>query len=406
VLPQNIDDDREARTEPARGRGTFVHAYLENVKLIGRDAALAKAAEDPAAEEEWLYLLKALDLDNLPVHLSTEVAFGYHLETGVVRELGRNLNRNYDGIPNPPAWPEIPITLDVIGVQEMNGVMRGYVGDYKTGWTRYPAPDKYGQTLLGALCVASLWGCDEVVVELIYIDEDGDHRSVRRTVDAWDLQIIAHSFAQVPGQIDDEEIALKHGLPMTTHEGAHCDHCAAFKLCPAKLSLARTIPAELVRFGATPAVDDKGVEIIGLAPGVITRENAGEIFVAVERVQAFLGLVKTEICNLGWHEPVPLPDGRVIEPARTSRRELDGLKAAAYLERKYGREEAIAAMDIKVTMEALRKTIVKHKGLKEKITTKRGDGVLDLAIAELEEAGAIALNTSETCKPRMPRRRG
>lgn len=409
VLPQNIDDTREERTEPARTRGNAVHRFLERVNLVGRAEALAEAIEDVAAighvDHDIIRMLEALDLDNLPTHLSSEVAYAYNLETGVVRELGRNLgHRDYDQLAEPPVWPEIPGTFDVIGFQDMGGVRRGYVGDYKTGWTRYPAPDQYGQTMSGALCVQAAHNCDEVVVELIHLDEDGQHYASRRTMDGWDLEAASIAFSRIPRAIAEAQEEFLAGRPLPTHEGAHCDFCGAYKSCSAKLGLARSMPAELIRFGATPTTGDKGEAVIGLAPGVITRENAGEIFVAAERMQTFLGLVKTEICNMGWTDPVPLPDGRTIQPVRSSRRELDGHKVAAYLERKYGREEALSAVDIKVTMDSLRRVVARHKGAKEKIETKKGDGVLDLAIAELEAAGAVAVNTTETCKPRMPRR--
>ncbi|MES2209925.1 MAG: hypothetical protein V4515_07030, partial [Chloroflexota bacterium] len=179
-----------------RTKGQGVHSFLEVVGKVGRDAALADAPK------EVVPLLEALDLENLPVGLATEVSFAWNWQTGAVRELGRNLPRRPDGgvdydhpsVQPPVDWScEVPITIDVMGWAAMPGKFspaptRGYVGDYKSGHTKYPAPDMFGQTLLAALCVARVYGCDDVVVELLHIHDNGGHHAVRRIVNDWDLQ--------------------------------------------------------------------------------------------------------------------------------------------------------------------------------------------------------------------------
>jgi len=182
VLPQDTSDDREARTEPARGRGKAVHSYLERVRSVGREQALG---EVPA---EVLPLCKALVIDELPTHLATEVAYAWNWRTRTARELGRNLgHRDYDALPNPPDRScEIPCTLDAVGMgvfkrKDGSELRRGYNGDYKVGHTRYPRPDSYGQTLLGGCCIRSVMNLDDVTLELLHIDEDGDCHPVRDT---------------------------------------------------------------------------------------------------------------------------------------------------------------------------------------------------------------------------------
>lgn len=395
VLPQIVSDEREAKTEPARGRGQAIHRYLERVKLVGKEQALA---ESPP---ELIPLLSALDLDKLPVHLSTEVAYAWNWKTCTARELGRNLeHRDYDRLGVD--WScEIPCTLDVIGVQETDKGVFGFVGDYKTGWTKYPPPDKFGQTLLGGLCVRAMFGCTKVVLELIYIDEDGDHYPVRRVVDDWDLDIAERSFQAAMAALAKAELDQEAGRPHAYHEGSHCTHCDAFKNCQAKTAMVRAIPGELVRMGVRQ--DKSGA--LELTPGVITREVAANMFVAAEKIREVLGKVMTEICGLAWQEPIPLADGRVIERYVTKKRDLDGRKAAQVLERRYGREEALTAIQIDVTFDSIRKLVTKHKAEGEKLETKKGDGALDKVIAEIDNLGGIAANVSEVCKPHMPKKR-
>lgn len=395
VRPQVVSDDREAKLEPARGRGLAIHKYLEQVKAVGKEQALADSPP------ELIPLLSALDLEHLPVHLSTEVAFAYNWKTGAVRELGRNLgHRDYDSLGVD--WScEIPCTLDVIGVQENEKGVFGFVGDYKTGFTRYPPPDKFGQTLLGGLCVRAIYKCTKVVLELIYIDEDGDHYPVRRVVDDWDLDIAERSFAKAMLALEQAEADEDAGRSHAYHEGRHCDYCDAFKNCGAKTAMVRAMPAELIRLG----VKQDGTGALELTPGVITREVAANMFVAAEKIREAMGKVMTEVCGLAWSEPIPLADGRVIERYVTKKRDLDGRKAAAVLERRFGREGALEAIQIDVTFDSIRKLVAKRKAPDEKMETKRGDGALDVVLKEIENAGGIAANVSEVCKPHLPKKR-
>lgn len=397
VLPQDTDDNREESTEPARNRGKDVHAYLETVRPAGKEAALA------AAPEDLHQLLRSIDIDALPTHVSTEVAFCMNMITGEIRELGRNLgHRDYHLLPNPPTDDEMPFTLDVIGVQETDKGVFGYVGDYKMGHTKYPPPDEYGQTLLGALAVRALYRCSKVVVELIYLDEEtGQHYPARRVVDDWDLDIIERSFLKAWQEIHRTEAQYEAGMALAYRQGNHCTYCAAYKHCDAKTGLVRSVPEELVRLGVVKLEDGK----LEVASGALTVRNAGEMFLAAENIREVLGRVMTEICGLAWHEPIPLPDGRVIERRETSRRKVDGKKAAALLASRYGQEQAARYVDIKVSLDQMYKAAAAYKQPKEKLETKRGDGVFDRLLAELESMQGIETTKSEDCKPYMPRKR-
>lgn len=395
ALPQDTDDDREERTEPARNRGKDVHAYLETVRPAGKEAALA------AAPDDLQQLLRSIDIDALPTHLSTEVAFAMNMVTGAIRELGRNLgHRDYASLEWPPDFDELPFTLDVIGVQETDKGVFGYVGDYKTGHTKYPPPDEYGQTLLGALAVRAIYKCTKVVVELIYLDEEtGQHYPARRVVDDWDLDIVERSFMKAWQEIDKADAMAGAGMALAFRQGNHCTYCAAYKHCDAKIGLVRSVPEELVRLGVVKLEDGK----LEVGRGALTVRNAGEMFLAAENIREVLGRVMTEICGLAWHEPIPLPDGRVIERRETSRRKVDGKKAAALLASRYGQEQAAKYVDIKVSLEQLYKAAAAYKDPKERLETKRCDGVFDKLITELEAMQGIETIRSEDCKPYMPK---
>lgn len=410
VLPQGYDGSDPS---PAALRGTAIHAFLEQVGKIGRGAALAAAPADVVP------LLEALDLDNLPVGLATEVSFAWNWQTGAVRELGRNLPRLPTGAVDYDAagvnWScEVPITIDVMGLAYASSgpgqgervdvrdiAKRGYVGDYKSGHTKYPAPDMFGQTLLAALCVARVYGCDDVVVELLHIHDNGGHHAARRTVNEWDLQAfeaeLSASMLAIAAPNAGGPDFVDHG-PV---EGSWCDHCPAFRSCPAKLALVRAIPTELMRLGATAGVEPGTMT---LTPGALTIRNAAAAWEAIERIEDVLARAKEEICSIGAFEPIPLSDGRVIGRLITERRGLNGKVAAELLRERLG-PAAAEYIEESVTLDALRKAVAKHRRPDEKIETKAGTGVYDKALQEVERRGGLELKVTDAVRPHVPKKR-
>jgi hypothetical protein len=406
VLPHDIDDDREAKSEPFRNRGKHLHRFLELVGSIGVESAL------DTVDKELRPLCRALDIGNLPTHLSTEVSFAYNWRTSEVRELGRNLgHRNYHLLPEPPTDDEIALTIDVCGAMtftDANGleVTRGYVGDYKSGWTKYPRPGEYGQTLLGALCVRAMLGTDDVLVELLHIDpDDGDHYTVRDVVDMWALDLFADELRAVMERLPELEEMYAGGVGLALHEGAHCAYCPALKHCDAKVAFVRSIPSELLSIGVAPSASTGELVV---ATGAVTAARAARAFEVAEKIEAVCKAIKAEVCAIAFHTPVELSDGRIIERTVTSRRVVDGKTAAAVLEQRYGREQAMKAVDLKVSIEAIRDVVVAnmdHNAVpKPKIETAKKTGLLDVVLAEIERRGGLATNSSEVAKPKMPKK--
>lgn len=412
VIPQAERD--QSGSEPARDKGKAIHAYLETVKAKGKDAALAEAPKDLHP------LLEALDLENLPVHLACEVAFAWNWRNSTARELGRSPNLPRCGDGGVDYWKlgadwscEIPCTLDVVGVQENverlrlhAGTTRGYVGDYKSGHSKYPAPDLFGQTLLGALCVRSVYGCDDVVVELIHIHDNGSHHAARRTVNEWDLDVFEREVADAMNAIEAERNNVSGPgdawAELTPVEGPHCQWCDAFTSCPAKLALVRQIPEHLLTMGVRP---DPESGALTLTSGAISVRNAADAWMMAERIQDIVNRIKEEICSIGAFEPIPLPDGREIGHVHSERRSVNGRIAAEVLEKRYGREERDKRVTISVSMAELRFAAAAHLKQGEKIETKARTGVYDGLLAEIERLGGLELNTSDAVKPHVPKKK-
>ena len=80
-------------------------------------------------------------------------------------------------------------------------------------------------------------------------------------------------------------------------------------------------------------------------------------------------------------------------------------RSARGRQQRYGREQALKAVDISVSIDALRKVVVANKADKEKIETRDKTGVLDLVLAEIDRRKGLATNVSEQCKPHKPRKK-
>lgn len=409
-------ESQDAKHEPARNKGKGVHAFLESVRVIGKQAAIAESPR------EIVPLLEALDLDDLPVGLACEVAFAWNWRADTARELGRSpdLPRRPDGGVDYDAlgvdWScEVPGTYDVVGVAEGGpatgtvGVRRGYLGDYKSGHVKYPAPDMFGQTLIGALCVRALYGCDDVVVELIHIHDNGSHHKARRTVNDWDLDLFARELASamnfIASKLEDDWATM---MPPIV-EGQHCDYCPAFRACPAKMALVRELPEKLYAMGVRPGTlpDKNGVEqhALVLTPGVLSVRNAADAWMALEAIEAVVDRAKQEICSIGAFEEIPLPDGRVIGLLHTERRGVNGQLAAELLEKRYGREERDKRVEISVTLSAMYAACRAHIRPGEKMEKKDKTGAYDKLIDELDRLGGIELTTNDAVKPHVPKKK-
>lgn len=381
VLPQveRVDES------PAAGKGKHVHRYLETVGTIGQESALFEAPE------ELRPMLEMLDLETLPVKCSTEVAIAYHVHNRTARELGRGIGRDYEA--NGPLDPdEIPFTVDVVGAMLEIGV--GLVVDYKTGRSRYPAPDKFGQLLLAGVGVRALFGFASVVADLIYIDtdEDGDgnHWRVRRTLDEWDLDIFADELARAWREADEAEALIARGGTPNVREGAHCDYCPATKSCPAKVGLVSNFPTEIA------TIEQRG--------GPMTVERAAEIWIQVERFASMLDMLKTELQTFADVQPFDLPDGRRVERVSSSRRGLDAKVTLAVLADRFGAETAYKTAKLTFSIDALRTLCAAKRQKGEKVETSKGTGTLDKLLDEIDNHGGLQSKISTYVKAHIPKK--
>lgn len=397
ILPQVVADS--SAYEPARRRGKEIHRYLE----------LARKNPDALDEMEpgpTRNLCAALDLSDLPVDLATEVAFAWNWRAMSARLLvdanGQPIvDRAYDLAIPPLSEDEIGATLDLVGV----GTAKGYVGDYKSGHGKYPAPDQFGQLLLGASCVRSVYDLPDMVVELIHIHDDGTHHKVRRSVNEWDMDHFEVELKAAMELTEYWEVEYAAGRAVAAHEGTWCQYCDAYKSCPAKVALVNSIPQALMSFGVKA---DPETGALALSPGALVNasvERLADAWMMRDRIVDVMAKISEEICSLAAYMEIPLPDGRVIGQIQTERRDLNGKIAHDVLERRYGRETADAAVELESSFSAIHLAVQANIKPGEKMKTRAGDGVEDKVIAEIDRLGGIKVNVSVAVKPHVPKKK-
>lgn len=216
-------------------RGTEIHSFLEACSTIGRDAALE------LVPEEWREVCAELNLDGLHVHLTlaAEVAFAYNVATDTARELGRGVGRIYDDVGED----EIPCTLDVVGVRDLeSGLRRGLYTDWKSGFRNRKSIDSATQIDFGSLCVARAYSCDLVEGQLVNVHEDFAPHVQRKTIEAWELDAFAAELREKHEQWRELRAQMRAGfMPKEFEIGPWCEQCPAREYCPGQTSLLRSV---------------------------------------------------------------------------------------------------------------------------------------------------------------------
>lgn len=189
--------------------------------------------------------------------------------------------RDYRNIPG------IAGTADVVALGE-----RLEVWDYKTGRYVPPAAES-AQLKLLALMAARAYQQPCVTVRHVLIDTDTGAVTVDSAeLDCFDLDAIADEVRSTVRKIEE----YKSGTVVpVVNEGPHCKYCPAFRACPTKVALARTIfngPTDLT---------------------ALTPEVAGSLYLRAKDAQVFLDSIAKSLREYAEREPLVLPDGKRVE---------------------------------------------------------------------------------------------
>jgi hypothetical protein len=346
-----------------RDLGTVRHAYLRDVSKMGQARALERVPE------EYRLQCELIQLEGLPLgaEYEQEVAFAYSMESGEVRLLGFDINRDYKVAPD-----EIPGSLDVISGPAISDAV--LVSDFKGDHDDSMDNASLNLQLRGqAVMAAKHRGVSRAIVEFIHLRDDGSHWVDRAEMDALDLQVAETDMRRAWQAAQREAMArATQGAsyaPSVTR-GAHCRWCPAYVSCPGTLATARLL---------TSAAGENVT--------VITKESAAKLYGQVREAERLVRLAKAELRAFAEVEAIELPDGSRY--GKVEREKINSAAATGVLMRLYGEDVARAAGRFSTSKDAISKAL-------KPLATERGVPLSRLAKETWEEmraAGAFRMES-------------
>lgn len=359
--------------------GKGKHAFLEAVPRVGRDKAL-ELIED----KELRAVCEEIDLSRLPLDgqaYAQEVAFGYDVETGKARELGRSLNRRY----GPLGKTELAGTADVGALEQDDGV---YIGDFKTGY-RYeltaPPLEKNRQFRFLARAATAAWGRTSATIEVIRLNDEGKPWKKSHGLGPFDLDKDSEDLRRIALAVIHERERVAAGKAPTLVSGQHCAYCPAFNFCP---EIRGQVAAVLAVDGNVPALAAE-----------LTEDTARQLAERIPLVEQAAVRAKEVLKFYAAEHPISLANGTVYGPVETTKREIDGAKARIVLTKFLGDEKAAAALPVKTSQDAIKDLISPF--------VKAGGGkvapVFESLMEEIATAGGITVRKSIEVKAHKPK---
>lgn len=233
-------------------RGRETHGYLQRI-AEGMPAADSLELVD----EEFREACRWIDTDDLRdvLGLTPELALAYCPETDTARVLGVALDREYEkaGVREN----EVPMSLDVAGLDSPESPTLGFIADYKEGYSRRTPAQLNWQLRGGALALARAFNLDEVRVQLIHLHENKPAYRDRALFTSADLAMFAFE-AKVRWEqaLADREMSR---VPDCT-QGSWCNFCPSYHACPAKVALIKAVvgpEAETIEQRIASMTDDE-----------------------------------------------------------------------------------------------------------------------------------------------------
>lgn len=332
--------------------GTARHRFFQRVTELlgsGNNLALEAARELALAEapEEARAALEAIPLETLGLeNVAAEVAVAFDLATGEARELGRGIERRYEGV----ADTEIVGTIDRLGFIGTDGL---HVGDYK-GRSHSTLPTEDPQILAGALAASRIYGRTWAELEVVRIvDAEPYHATAK--VDILDLDTFETRLHGLAQRVAQDHAAFVAGDIPEAQDGAHCRYCPSLRYCPAKMALARAVLG-----GDSEEIH--GVVKVGAA--YLDEMSAPRLRQLVADGEKVLEVVKDALREFARATPFPINDGTGrwygVPPDAKEREIVDGPGASKVLAELFGPEAAKAGTKVEVTLTGVEAAVKAH----------------------------------------------
>jgi hypothetical protein len=330
ALPWTQSGSRAARS------GTVLHKYTRDYRELGEERAVELVPADMRdAAAGWH--LDGIPLD--PQSTASEVAFALDLEMGTARELGRDLDRQYEEAGARP--DEIVGAADLVSLVVGAGgrVERVIVGDLKTGWRWVPGPRDNWQIRGLVLAAALAYGAEDAEGRIYHRREDGSGGTEIAPFDAFDLAETLDGLRGIRRRILHAAAEVDAGRRPQLREGPWCTFCPSLPDCPVKRDMLVTLAT------------GRAEELVDNVKRALTPET---VRAAYQAWKAGLELFDKRLRSIiddyvRDHGEIDLGGGLVYGPTTSSRETIDGTTAFHLLREIYGEDVAWKAVDLKAS---------------------------------------------------------
>lgn len=254
-----------------------------------------------------------------------------------------------DGRTYEPTPTEIPGRIDLVALMRGRAVVCDWKGRRSIG-----RPSQSPQLLFYALCVARLFGLDEVTLAVAYIGDGVEEAPCSiETVDALDLDAFA---SRLPAALAAVEEQRRRDVP-DVQQGEWCGHCPARQHCPANVALARRVIS-----------GDAPMSWRQMLP--LDAERAAHLRVQIDTARKLLTDLDDAVKACVVAEPdqrIKLANGNWYGQRVSHVEEVNGLAARGVITRMLSAEHADAATEFSTTKKSIKAAVAayaKEHGLK------------------------------------------
>lgn len=244
-------------------RGIALHKFAQMVTLYPkrRDEFLADVPE------EWRHTAAGMDvaaaLDGVLVQ-ACEISYAVNVKDRTARLIGTNIDRAYEAHlaacgEAPLGLYEIPMTLDVEGIVDINRESVPIEIDYKSGQSVGAVEDHF-QRKMSSAALMFYYGASETISRVAYIWDDGTiHQEGHEftLIDAWDTcDVMVEAIDRVLAA--RAKLARGESLTVYPDREKQCKYCDAFTVCPYWSNLLWSANVGLDEVGKAVSAEQKG----------------------------------------------------------------------------------------------------------------------------------------------------
>ncbi len=302
-----------------------------------------------------------------------EVAFAIDVATGIGREIGSGLERNYQTL-----GPfEIAGTADTVGRGPCDELV---IVDWKSFDPSVPRAAVNAQLHTLALAAGRAYGREDVEVAI--------HHEVRAldvaSLDAMDLEAFHVELRGILDQVTSARTRARAGEPLTFSPGSHCRYCPAFHACP--------VQRDLTTMVKTGVAEVRAEFLMPLA----TDEGANEAYEFARRIRLLLKRLDSAIYARAAERPIPLSNGNMLgRIEKRGNEKLDGDIVYQIVKEQHGADVADAAVVRSATKTRLKdavKTAAAERAVLDEVR-KRGGSKREMRMVVEEYEPAKLLKT-------------